>query len=48
VQASLGEGVTLHDAARIFAAEIEALAANPPEEIDLVAACKSGVFEETL
>jgi ferredoxin/coenzyme F420-reducing hydrogenase delta subunit len=48
VQASLGEGVALHDAARIFAAEIEALAATPPEAIDLVAACKAGGFEESL
>jgi coenzyme F420-reducing hydrogenase delta subunit/ferredoxin len=48
VQASLGEGVTLHDAARIFAAEIEALAAQPAEEFDLVAACKTGAFQETV
>ena len=48
VQASLGEGVVLHDAARIFAAEIEALAATPPQAIDLVAVCKSGVLQESL
>jgi coenzyme F420-reducing hydrogenase delta subunit len=46
VQASLGEGVVLHDAARIFAADIEALAASPVEEIDLIAACKTGVLAE--
>ena len=48
VQASLGEGVALHDAARLFAAEIEALAATPTEDVDLVAACKAGVFQEAL
>ena len=48
VQASLGEGVTLHDAARIFAAEIEALAATPSEAVDLVAVCKSGVLQDVL
>ena len=48
IQASLGEGVALHDAARIFAAEIEALAASDPGEIDLVAACKKGALEEIL
>ena len=48
VQASLGEGVVLHDAARLFAAEIEALASNEEQEIDLVLACKTGSLGETL
>ncbi len=47
VQASLGEGVVLHDAARIFAAEIEALAANDAPVPDLVEACKVGRLQET-
>ena len=48
IQASLGEGVTLHDAARIFAAEIEALASQPVDEVDLVAVCRTGTLQETL
>jgi ferredoxin/coenzyme F420-reducing hydrogenase delta subunit len=48
VQASLGEGVVLHDAARIFASEIAALAEIDPAGIDLVAACKTGRLEETV
>jgi ferredoxin/coenzyme F420-reducing hydrogenase delta subunit len=46
VQASLGEGVALHDAARIFAEEIAALAADDAEVPDLVAACKAGRIQE--
>jgi ferredoxin/coenzyme F420-reducing hydrogenase delta subunit len=38
VQASLGESVVLHAAARAFAAEIEALAETPPDVIEL---CRS-------
>lgn len=44
VQASLGEGAQLHDAARLFAAEIEALAAQHPVDIDLVEVCKTGLL----
>jgi coenzyme F420-reducing hydrogenase delta subunit len=42
VQASLGERTLLHDAARIFADEIAALAADDAIAPDLVAACKAG------
>ena len=46
VQASLGEGVALHNAALVFAAEIEALASTGEETFDLVAACKAGAVSE--
>lgn len=44
VQASLGEGVALHDAVSAFAVEIEALAlAGDDAEIDIVAACRAAL-----
>ncbi|HEY0304806.1 MAG TPA: hydrogenase iron-sulfur subunit [Longimicrobiales bacterium] len=49
VQASLGETAVFHDAARVFAAEIAALAdANDEEAVDLLAACKQGALPEVL
>ncbi|HEX6134665.1 MAG TPA: cytochrome b N-terminal domain-containing protein [Longimicrobiales bacterium] len=40
VEASLGEHVLLHDAARAFAAEIDALAEVDDESLDIVALCR--------
>jgi ferredoxin len=40
VQAALGEGVVLHDAARAFASEIEQLARGEAAELDVVALCR--------
>ena len=40
VQASLGEGVVVHEAARAFAAEIEALARAEGEATDVIALCR--------
>lgn len=41
VQAALGEGVVLHEAARAFAAEIEALARTEAADLDVVALCRA-------
>jgi coenzyme F420-reducing hydrogenase delta subunit len=40
VQATLGEGVKLHESVLAFAAEIEALASDP-DEVDVVALCRN-------